>query len=71
MCLSRPSAPSAPPPPPPPPPAPSEEVEAVQSARDRERRRVLATQGRKSTMLTGPQGVTEAAPTAQKTLLGA
>ena len=54
-----------------PPPAPVErEDPAVAEARRREvvdRRRL---RGRGSQILTGPQGVTEAAPTARKVLLG-
>lgn len=68
--------PAAPPivqaPPPPPPrqaatPAQSPEASAAR-ARDRDRRR--ASRGATSTILTGPRGVTTAAPTAGKTLLG-
>ena len=69
------SAPSVPPPPPPePPPEPiapatTQSAEA-QAARDRDRQRRRAARGPSSTILTGSGGVTSAAPTAGKTLLG-
>ncbi len=68
MCFGGPSIPAAPAPPPP---APVEQEQAVRSSMDRERRRQAATQGQQSTVLTGSQGVTSAATTSQKTLLGA
>jgi hypothetical protein len=43
----------------------------VTAARDRERRRISSAAGKKSTMLTGAEGDTSAAPTALKSLLGA
>jgi len=46
-------------------------VTEVTAARERERRRVYAAEGRRSTMLTGALGDTSQAPTASKTLLGA
>lgn len=61
---------SAPPPPPPPRPEAAEEQAAVESSREKERRRQAMAAGRESTMLTGGQGVTEAAPVATKSLLG-
>lgn len=39
-------------------------------SRDRERKRRQAVAGQSSTMLTGAAGVTDAAPIAQKQLLG-
>lgn len=71
MCMSSPRMPPPAPPPPPPPPAPTENVQEVQDARERERRRSLAADGKRSTMLTGADGVTAAAPIGQKVLLGA
>jgi hypothetical protein len=67
------SAPKATPPAPvtPPPEAPKQADQAVQQARSDERRRAASAQGAASTILTGPQGVTDAAATAKKTLLGA
>lgn len=60
--------------PPAPAPAPkpesAEEQAAVSASRDRERRRQAMAMGRESTMLTGGQGVTTAAPTTTKSLLG-
>lgn len=69
MCSAK--KPDAPTPPPPPPPAPTENVAEVTAARDKERRRMAAGLGKKSTMLTGALGDTSAAPVQQKTLLGA
>ena len=70
------SAPPAPPPPPPPEPPPEPTAPATtqsaeaQAARDRDRQRRRAARGPSSTILTGASGVTTAAPTAGKTLLG-
>ncbi|GKX40044.1 hypothetical protein [Pectobacterium versatile] len=50
--------------------APQEQDAAVVSARDDETRRRRAAAGRSSTLLTGAQGVTGAATTGSKTLLG-
>lgn len=61
---------SPPPPAPPPKPESAEEQAAVSATRDRERRRQAMAMGRESTMLTGGQGVTTAAPTTTKSLLG-
>lgn len=61
---------SAPAPAPTPRPESGEEQAAVSATRDRERRRQAMAVGRESTMLTGGQGVTTAAPTAGKSLLG-
>jgi hypothetical protein len=61
---------SAPPPAPAPKPESAEEQTAVNATRDRERRRQAMAMGRDSTMLTGGQGVTTAATTATKSLLG-
>lgn len=70
MCGSTPKAPKPPPPPVMPPP-PAQDVErAVSDNMDRERRRRLATQGQASTMLTGGAGVTGAAQTTGKSMLG-
>lgn len=69
MCSG--SAPPAPPPPTPAPPAPTENAAEVTAARDRERRRIALAAGKKSTMLTGADGDTSAAPTTMKSLLGA
>lgn len=64
------SAPKPADPPPPPRPANAEEQAMVDDTRMRERRRQAAAQGQAATMLTGGQGVTQAASTASKTLLG-
>lgn len=61
---------SPPPPAPAPKPESAEEQAAVSASRDRERRRQAMAMGRESTMLTGGQGVTTAAPTTTKSLLG-
>jgi hypothetical protein len=62
---------SSPPPPAPAPKPESAEAQAeVESSRNRERRRQAMAMGQQSTMLTGGQGVTTAAPTAGKSLLG-
>lgn len=50
--------------------APQEQDEAVVGSRDEELRRRHAAAGRKSTLLTGAQGTTNAASTSGKTLLG-
>lgn len=63
-----PAAPAAPAPAPKP--ESAEEQAAVSASRDRERRRQAMAMGRESTMLTGGQGVTTAAPTTTKSLLG-
>lgn len=60
----------SPPPPPAPTPESAEEQTAVSNQRDRERRRQALSMGRESTMLTGGQGVTTAAATSAKSLLG-
>lgn len=65
---------SPPPPPPPPAPAPVQIVEdksAEKAAADKEKLAASKRKGRASTMITGGEGVTEAAPTALATLLGA
>ena len=55
MCFSSPSIPAAPPPPPTVQPA---QLDAVKEAANLDyRRRIAAMAGRKSTQLTGPQGV--------------
>ncbi len=69
MC-SAPKA-SAPAPVTPPAEAPKQADPAVQQARSDERRRAANAQGAASTILTGGQGVTGAASTTKKTLLGA
>lgn len=71
MCSSSPRVPDPPPPPPPPPAAPTVNEAEVTAARDRERRRILSSQGMRSTILTGALGDTSNAPTGQKVLLGA
>lgn len=67
MCMSRPSLPPIAPPPA----VATEQDASVQAALDSERRRRAAMNGRTSTLINGPQGITTppsfAAP---KTLLG-
>ena len=72
MCSRRP-APVPPPPPPVQMPAPPATVidPAVKSARKNEKKAAAQLAGRKSTILTGSQGVLEEANTSKKTLLGA
>ncbi|MCP4328411.1 MAG: hypothetical protein GY791_08245 [Alphaproteobacteria bacterium] len=53
-----------------PPPPPAKDDVEVQDAALKERRRRLLAAGRASTRLTGGQGVTGAAPSAAKRLLG-
>lgn len=65
--FSSPAKPKAPPPPPPPP--KREDPAVQQAASDALKRRRLA-RGRASTILTGGRGVTGAAPSARKKLLG-
>lgn len=55
----------------PPAPLPTEQDPAVLAAREEEKRRRAAAAGQDSTILTGSQGLTAPASTAQKTLLGA
>lgn len=62
------SAPKPPPPPPPPPQAPQEQDAAVVESRDNDRARRRAAGSK--TIQTSSQGVTGAAPTQAKTLLG-
>lgn len=62
-------SPSSPKPPPPAPPPPEMQDAGVVEARDSERLRRRGAISK--TLLTGPQGVTSAAPTTMKTLLGA
>jgi hypothetical protein len=62
------SAPSPPPPPPPPPPRKADA--AVQAARDDEIRRQKQRAGMGGTVKTSALGVTDAAATTNKTLLG-
>lgn len=69
MCLSKPKAP--PPPPAPTPVAPVQFADAeITEAGERARRRYGNARGRRSTILTGPQGVLDEAPAATRTLLG-
>ena len=64
------SSPSPPPPPPQAPPPEKGDAE-VQEAALQERLRLARQRGRAANILTGAQGVTDAAPTgAKKTLLG-
>jgi len=51
--------------------APTKDDPAVNEAAAAERRRRLASKGRKSTILTGPLGADSEANTGLKTLLGA
>lgn len=53
-----------------PPDIPTRDDPAVKEAGKKERRRRLKAKGRSSTILTGGQGVTEAANIGRKTLLG-
>ena len=71
MCSRRP-APVPPPPPPVQMPAPPATVidPAVKNARKNEKKAAAQLAGRKSTILTGSQGVLEEANTTKKTLLG-
>lgn len=66
MCFSQPKVPTAQPAPP----QPTEQDASVQASLDRERRRQAAAMGKRSTMLTGPGGVTAPISTAPKTMLG-
>jgi hypothetical protein len=66
MCFSQPKVPTAQAPPP----TPTEQDQSVQASLDRERRRQAAAMGKRSTMLTGPAGVTAPLTTAPKTMLG-
>lgn len=63
----------APPPPkaPKPPNAPAADPMLADAAAEMARRKARATEGRSSTILTGPGGVTGEAPGQRKTLLGA
>jgi hypothetical protein len=62
--------PSPPPPPPPPPEPPKMVDEAVVKARTDERKRAALAAGSAGTIKTSPQGLTDTANTAGKTLLG-
>jgi len=64
------SAPKPPPLPPAPPPPPEQNDPAVLDARKREIDAASKARGRKSTLLTGGEGITEAGNLARKTLLG-
>jgi len=71
MCMgSSPSVPAAPAVPPAPAPAPQLPDQAVQRAGIDQRARAIAAAGPGSTILTGPLGLTQSAPTTNKTLLG-
>lgn len=74
MCFSK-SKPAPPPPPPAPvevPAAPATQASPeVKAARKNEKVAAANLMGRKSTILTGPRGVLEAADVQRKTLLGA
>ena len=65
-----PSIPAPPPPPPPVPPPPTPVDPAVAKAGADARTRAIAAGGIGGTIVTGPQGLTAPASTAQKTLLG-
>ena len=67
----KPKAPPAPPPPPEPVITPTKVDPEVTEAGEREKKRGRLARGRKSTILTGGQGVTGEAPVEKKTLLGA
>lgn len=72
MCLSSPSTPSPPPLPPAPPPPPTEVDPAVKRARTENRQRAALAQGRDSTILTSPQGLTNTPmASTKKSILGA
>ena len=73
MCSRRRPAPPPPPPAPvaPPPPPPTQASAPVKAARKAEKVAAANLQGRKSTILTGPRGVLEAADVQKQTLLGA
>lgn len=69
--FSSPASISAPPPPPPPVPPPPTPVDpAIAKAGADARSRAIAAGGIGGTVVTGPQGLTAPASTAQKTLLG-
>ena len=51
-------------------PTPTRSDAEVKAASEKERKRLLAKQGRRSTVKTGGQGDTSEAPTAKKKLLG-
>jgi len=53
-----------------PPPLPKESDAEVKAAKARERERIRKMRGRRSTILTGGQGVQEEAKTGKKSLLG-
>lgn len=67
-------APKMPAPPPPPEPAPAppsfEDAERERLAAEKQKDLLRKRKGRKSTIVTGPLGVTEEATTEKKTLLG-
>lgn len=70
MCMSSPSPPAVPPPPAPPPDPPTAVDESVQAARNDERKKAINATGARSTILTSGSGLTAAAATDKKTLLG-
>ena len=70
MCMSSPSPPAVPPPPAPPPDPPTAVDESVQAARNDERKKAINATGARSTILTSGSGLTTAAATDKKTLLG-
>lgn len=70
MAISGGSTPPVPELPPEPPPAPTKADAGVQAAREDEKRRQRAAAGASGTILTGGQGVTDAATVQKKTLLG-
>lgn len=69
MCTGSPNAPAPPPMLPEAPSAPDSGRSGAGAAADKRRKRAAAGEGR-STILTGPRGVTDTGNTAAKTLLG-
>ena len=70
MCFSGPSTPSVPPPDPKPA-TTKDTTEAVAKVRDNQKTKAAAALGQAGTILTSPFGVTGAAQTTNKSLLGA
>jgi hypothetical protein len=71
MCMGgAPATPAPPPLPPAAPPPPTTVDPKVRAAHDATRQQAALAEGRGSTILTSPLGLTKKASTAQKTLLG-